>query len=205
MASKLGEANEPTPDTTRPSEARLPQLKIPTFRGNYLEWRSFYDLFSTMIHNRASLNVTEKMEYLKTHLELEPLQLIQHLTISSENNQTACETLKSSYENERKIVSLHIEKIFKTGQPNSPASASAIKNILDATKEGLAALANMGFDTSSWGPIIVHMTTKALDSESRNLFELALEKPNKMPSLDTLLPLLGRGVGGVGTHEAETT
>lgn len=192
MASRLGETNKSGVDRTKYCETRLPQLKIPTFRGNFLEWQSFYDLYSTIIHNKGSLSTTEKMEYLKTHLEGEPLQLIQHLTISSQNYNSAWETLKSRYNNERKIVSMHIDKMLKAGQQGNSPSATSIKNILDATKEGLAALNNMGFDTTSWGPIIVHLTTKALDTESRNLFEQGLKEPNKMPSLTILLEFLQR-------------
>ncbi|XP_055912786.1 uncharacterized protein LOC129946567 [Eupeodes corollae] len=192
MASNLVNGNNSNKPKEAKPESMLPRLKIPTFKGNFLEWQPFYDLFSTIIHNRSSLNTSEKMEYLKTHLEGEPLHLIKHLTYSSENYNSAWEILKNRYNNERKIVSIHLEKMFKAGQPSNISSATSIKNIFDAIKEGLAALKNMGFDTTSWDPIIVHMTTKMLDTESRNLFEQGLAEPNKMPILKTLLDFLER-------------
>lgn len=188
MASTISSSN----NENRPKhETLLPRLKIPTFKGDYLEWQQFNDLFVNIIHTKTSLSTTEKMEYLKTHLEGEPLHLIKHLTFSSDNYNSAWEILNGRYNNERKIASMHIEKMLKSGHSSTP-TATSIKNTLDAIKEGLAALKNMGYDTSSWGPIIVHLTTKSLDTESRNLFEQGLDEPNKMPAMKTLLEYLER-------------
>ena len=46
-------------------EVRLPKLNIPPFAGDYKEWQSFYDLFSSTIHDSTSISPVQKFQYLK--------------------------------------------------------------------------------------------------------------------------------------------
>ena len=63
---------------------KLPSINIPIFSSSYLNWVSFYDTFTQMIHNQKKLSNIEKMHYLKSHLS-NALKLIQHLNISDAN------------------------------------------------------------------------------------------------------------------------
>ena len=53
--------------TTMPKTpgAKLPKLEVPTFDGDLLKWKSFWDQFHVSIHNRADLTNAEKMVYLQ--------------------------------------------------------------------------------------------------------------------------------------------
>lgn len=44
----------------------LPKITIPTFDGKYLDWPSFKDLFSDLIHNNGLLTAVQKLHYLKS-------------------------------------------------------------------------------------------------------------------------------------------
>lgn len=44
----------------------LPRIEIPKFSGDYNSWRSFHDLFSSMVGQNEQLSNVEKMHYLKT-------------------------------------------------------------------------------------------------------------------------------------------
>ena len=49
-------------------KVRLPKLEIKKFYGNILEWQSFWDQFSSAIHNKENISNIDKFTYLKSFL-----------------------------------------------------------------------------------------------------------------------------------------
>lgn len=47
-------------------ELKLPVIKLPTFGGRYEDWRSFHDIFVSLIHNNSSLSEIEKLHFFKS-------------------------------------------------------------------------------------------------------------------------------------------
>lgn len=64
---------------------KLPPLKMPVFSGNYLDWTTFSDVFKSLIHNKTTLSLAEKFEYLKTYVDREALRLISPYSLSGSN------------------------------------------------------------------------------------------------------------------------
>ena len=60
-ASGVSEASTPPSNS---KGVKLPKLDIPTFDGNILNWRSFWEQFSISVHDRAHLSDSEKLVYL---------------------------------------------------------------------------------------------------------------------------------------------
>ena len=44
---------------------KLPKLDVPTFDGNILNWRSFWEQFCVSVHDRSNLSDSEKLVYLQ--------------------------------------------------------------------------------------------------------------------------------------------
>ena len=64
---------------------KLPKLDIPTFDGNVLHWKTFWEQFSVSIHSRVDITNSEKLVYL--HLTLKnstAKQVIEGLSRSGE-------------------------------------------------------------------------------------------------------------------------
>ena len=51
----------PAPET---KGVRLPKLDVPTFNGDILNWRSFWEQFRVSVHDRSNLSNSEKLVYL---------------------------------------------------------------------------------------------------------------------------------------------
>lgn len=49
----------------------LPRIRLSTFSGDYQSWKSFHDLFASLIKNNSDILTVEKMHYLKRYLLLE--------------------------------------------------------------------------------------------------------------------------------------
>ncbi|XP_075990239.1 uncharacterized protein LOC142985881 [Anticarsia gemmatalis] len=94
------------------ASVKIPKIVIPILTGSYESWSSFYDLFLKIIHEDNSLTDTEKMQYLKTHVKDDAAKLIRHLTVCESNYATAWTLLKKRYENERMIITKHIDNIL---------------------------------------------------------------------------------------------
>jgi hypothetical protein len=54
----LARALTPTPSSTHTESPglKLPKLDVPTFGGNILQWRNFWEQFVISVHNRTTLS-----------------------------------------------------------------------------------------------------------------------------------------------------
>ncbi|XP_038120581.1 uncharacterized protein LOC119770210 [Culex quinquefasciatus] len=81
--------------------ARLPQIKLPMFKGNIDEWLSFRDLFLSLIHWKSDLPDVEKFHYLKNCLDDKPKRIISGLSTTSVNYKLAWDRLQRYYNNHK--------------------------------------------------------------------------------------------------------
>lgn len=170
-------------------EKSTPKIEIPTFSGSYEHWTAFKDLFVETIHSNPSLSKAQRMQFLKSKVKGEAEKLIQHLSISSENYETAWEILNRRYNNKKLIFSSHLNSLL--GVPNTHhLSAASVKKLHDTTQECINAIKNLGVDTSSWDPILVHLLSQKLDAETLNDYLEALEEPRELPNLADFLNFL---------------
>lgn len=166
-----------------------PLLEIPTFSGKYTFWPTFFDLFNESIHNNNFLSKAQKMQHLKGKVKGEAERLIQHLNISAENYDIAWEILTHRYNNPQVLFTTQIETFLN--QPSiSKQTSYEIKRLYDTTTECIHAIHNLGVDTSTWDPILVHLLTKKLDSDTYSAYKEARKSPRDLASLDELMTFL---------------
>lgn len=170
-------------------EKSTPQMEIPVFSGNYQQWTSFKDLFQEIIHNNPSLSPAQKLQFFKSKLRGEAEKLIQHLNISSENYQVSWEILNHRYNNKKLIFSSHLNTMLSLPIMQGQNAAS-IKRLHDTTNECLHAIEKLGVDISTWDPIIVHLLSQKLDSDTHNDYVESLQAPRELPTLSDFLKFL---------------
>lgn len=66
-------------------ETRLPEIPLPTFSGNMLEWPVFHDCFDALIGQRTGLSDIERFYYLLGCLKDEALHTIANIPVSEAN------------------------------------------------------------------------------------------------------------------------
>ncbi|XP_026827674.1 uncharacterized protein LOC113562437 [Ooceraea biroi] len=91
----------------------LPKISLPTFAGDYLQWRSFRDLFSSMIIDNLDISEVEKLHYLKTSLLNEPAQLLKNIPLDTESLKQSETTISESsvYANFEQLDSFILRRI----------------------------------------------------------------------------------------------
>ena len=136
---------------------RLPRIPLPKFKGEYTEWETFRDLFTTLVVNKTTLSNVSKLHYLKTSLEGEALQLVSSFPVTGENFEIAWKKLVDKFENKRRLVSSHLASIFGIKAMKKESSAE-LKRILNSMNTPLQALELLHRDTNHWDDILVfHM------------------------------------------------
>ncbi|XP_066963167.1 uncharacterized protein [Macrobrachium rosenbergii] len=76
---------------------RLPHIKIPDFDGKYQEWPAFWDLYSSVIHNRTDITSVLKFSILRSSLKGNAFRVIEGLSITNQNYDVAIQMLKETY------------------------------------------------------------------------------------------------------------
>ncbi|XP_052567338.1 uncharacterized protein LOC120430428 [Culex pipiens pallens] len=92
--------------------ARLPQIKLPMFKGNIDEWLSFRDLFLSLIHWKSDLPDVEKSHYLKNCLDDKPKRIISGLSTTSVNYKLAWDRLQRYYNNHKVLMQRLVQSLF---------------------------------------------------------------------------------------------
>ncbi|XP_063368239.1 uncharacterized protein LOC134656613 [Cydia amplana] len=162
-------STNPTPSTSS-DDVKLPKIDIAKFTGNYQDWTSFYDMFTSLIHNKQNLSSVQKMHYLKSYLSGEPAQLLDHLAVTETNYELAWLTLQNRYNNKRVIVNSILSKLMNQKKIHA-GTAKAIREILDTTMECLNKLQVQNINTSSWDTLIIHIIVEKLDNETHKEWE----------------------------------
>lgn len=166
-----------------------PTMDIPTFNGDYHKWVSFKDLFLEAIHNNRSMSNAQKMQFLKTKVKGEAEKLIQHLNISTENYQICWDILNHRFNNRKLIFSSHIN-ILMSLPAMQLQTAPLIKKIHDTANECLNAIKSLGVDITTWDPLVVHILSQKLDSETHKDYIESLKTPRELPTLSEFFEFL---------------
>lgn len=163
-----------------------PTIEIPTFYGKYTQWPTFCDLFSEAIHNNTFLSKAQKMQHLKGKVKGEAERLIQHLNISTDNYEAAWDILTHRYDNPHVLFTQQIE-IFLNQPSINKQTSFELKRLYDTTMECIHAVDNLGVETSTWDPLLVHLIAKKLDSQTYKEYKESRKNPRTLASLSELM------------------
>lgn len=144
----------------------LPRIKLPIFSGDYQTWRSFHDLFSSLIRENDELSNLEKMHYLKTCVTGEAARVVGNLPVSDENFSIAWTLLIQRYENKRFLINSQLDRISDL-KPLKTKSAKGLRTLLTTISEAIAALRAMGCAVYHWDPLLLHQLVRLLNLDIR--------------------------------------
>lgn len=99
QVSSLSNRSLLSSDLTPSKVVKLPQLKLPNFKGGFNEFTCFWDQFNAAVGSSEHLSDVQKFSYLKGCLEGPALMLIEHLPITEASYKVAISSLKQAYSN----------------------------------------------------------------------------------------------------------
>lgn len=152
--------------TVRRERSRLPDISIPTFKGDYTAWPAFRDLFKSLVLDDDQLTDVERLHYLRVLLEGSPAQLISGLPMAGDSLTPSWEMLTKRYDNKRLLIQSYIDQLFGNSTPVQRKAATLDKLLTDI-KESLKALQILGVTENMWDCFIVYQVTRRLDKLTR--------------------------------------
>lgn len=166
-----------------------PKIEIPEFSGNYSQWISFKDLFLEAIHKNPAINNAQKMQHLKTKLRGEAERLVQHLNISADNYNSCWDILNQRYANRRLQFTSFMNCMLDLPVIQNPDSVN-LKRMHDVITECLNGISNIGIETASWDPIVVHIMSQKLDSHTLSDYMKEIQDHREIQNLPDFLYFL---------------
>ena len=84
--------------STPSNRMKLPKLSIAAFDGTYTKWITFWDSYSSAVHDNPELFDISKFTYLQSLLQKEAKDAINGLSLTAANYQSAIDILKGDLE-----------------------------------------------------------------------------------------------------------
>lgn len=163
----------------------IKRLDPPTFSGLLEDWVSFRDLFQTIIIDNKALTELHALQYLRNVCHGNAADIIKDIAICAGNFEVAWNALKRRYENERRLVSTLIEKLFDLPCMTKECPTELAK-LLDGTNQVLRALAVLKRPTDTWDDLLVVQMSRKLDFNTRLAWEKSIGATTTMPTLTQL-------------------
>lgn len=91
---------------------KLPKLDVPTFDGNVIHWKSFWEQFVIALHDRTTLSKAEKLTYPRHALKQGSAKhVIEGLSSSGDQYDEAIDCLQKRFDRPRLLRQAHVRAI----------------------------------------------------------------------------------------------
>ncbi|XP_062538836.1 uncharacterized protein LOC134207133 [Armigeres subalbatus] len=167
---------------------KLPELKLPIFRGSLMKWVTFRDTFHNLIVDNTHLSDIDRFTYLRSSLAGEALQQIASIDLTANNYSIAWNSLESRYGNKKLLVKSHLEALFAV-QSMKKETFESLNHVINEFDKHLQMLDKLGEKTSEWSTILVHILSSKLDTTTLRLWETE-HRSKEVPKFDKLMDFL---------------
>lgn len=176
--------------TSAHGEMKLPKMNIPVFSGNYMEWQSFFDLFTKTIHENAHLNAAQKLQYLKSLVRDDAASLLKHFSVTDANYIEALQLLKKRFDRKKHTINAFIEAFLMQSKVIH-ADFCNVRKMLDTSEEVVRGLRALGPNAESRDPWLIYILLEKLDIESKQMWSLETTSTDN-PTLDDFFEFLAK-------------
>lgn len=166
--------------TKQQFDLRLPVIELTTFDGNYDQWMEFNSVFTSTVHNSSTLEDIQKMQYLRSCLKGDALNVIKNLELSDDNYVKARKLLSDRYHHPRRLVNAYLRKLYEYPSLKTESS-TALKHFLDNINDSETSLETLNSQITDYH-FIYHMIKK-LPTNTATAWEQSLGSSIELPTL----------------------
>ena len=161
----------------KPQRLRMPEVELPTFSGDFKEFKSFCDMFNSII-DRTNLPAIEKLQLLKSRLKESAFRAVEHLNATDENYDVAWCTLNRMYDSKVVQLAAVIDAITSNEMPDRSNPESMLAHM----QIWCSAFNNLDGMDLKWEDIVVYLILQTFDDDTRGRFEDKRGSDTTVPS-----------------------
>ena len=125
---------------------KLPPIALPTFKGDLLQWSTFWQKFSDSVDKREHLSATTKLTYLRQAVQDPAVQtLLNSPTEGPDTYQQLVQALHKRYERTRKIHRDLVGLVMK--MPDAKNTSSDLRKLVDEATSYIGSIKQTGHFT----------------------------------------------------------
>ena len=182
-----GKKTTPTITSDR-SGVKLPKLSVPTFDGNILNWRSFWEQFTISVHDRTNLSPSEKLTYLKHAVrDGSAKHVVEGLSGSGDQYREAVDCLCKRYDRPRLLHQAHVRAVVDAPSLKD-GTGKELRRLHDTVNQHLRALKAMEYDPP--GHFITSLLELKLDPGTMFEWQKHSQESSTVPHFNTLLEFI---------------
>ena len=133
--------------------SRLPKLNLPTFSGNPLNWKTFWDSFNVAVNSNPNLGGVQKFNYLRAQLSGDASRAIAGFPLTDSNYEQAVDLLKTRFGESQKIINSHMQALLNL--PNPSNDLTSLQQFYDSMETHVRGLVALGKSQESYGDLLV--------------------------------------------------
>ncbi|XP_065899645.1 uncharacterized protein [Dysidea avara] len=132
------------PSLTEPT--KLSQFDMPSYAGDPLKWKEFWDMFEASVHKEKRYANIDKFTYLKSKLSGDALEAIGGYQLSNENYLVVIDVLKKRFGNKQVVIDAYYHNLSHL--PVATNHVSSLRQCYDAIERNLRSLEAIGQDVN---------------------------------------------------------
>ena len=167
---------------------RLPKLDVPTFDGDIIHWKQFWDQFTVSVHERTNISNAEKIVYLQHALkDGSAKNAIEGLSHSGDNYEEAVKCLEARFNRPRLIHRTHVQMIIDVPALKE-GNGKELRRLHDNLQQHLRALKTLGCELP--GKFITSVIELKLDTGTLFEWQKHSQSSTDVPDYQELLDFI---------------
>ena len=171
--------------STALAEVKLPKLELTKYRGDVLEYESWWDVF-LLIHESTTIPTISKFVYLKSCLEGEAAQAIAGLKVSEANYGTAIDIITNRFGGKDKRIFSHMTQLI--GLSCTKPNVECLRGLRDQLLSHTRSLENLEITKEQYGVFLTPLVISKLPTEVR--MEWSRDSEGRQRDIEYLLTFL---------------
>ena len=160
----------------RKDTVKLPKMEITKFSGDPIDWQTFFDTFTAIIHNSDTLSKVEKFTYLRSYLEKDALHAIAGINLTNDNYDKAWSLLEERYGNPQLIITTHMNELFKLRRITSEKDLLGMRKLYDDVENHVRCLKSLGVTGDQYGPLLAPVIMDRLPTQVKLTISIQLKQ-----------------------------
>ena len=125
---------------------KLPKLKLPTYNGDRVKFKEFWDALKATVHKNMKLSNIEKFNYLRSRLTVPANVAISGLSHSNENYDVAITILRDRFGDTQSVINKHYVEL--TNIQSATNDTTSLRKLYDDLERHLRRLEALHLDVN---------------------------------------------------------